>query len=256
MPRGINQKSRFRSVYSKYDKFAWVYNKHWGDMFTSEALSTLDKFVLTRLPISATVLDLCCGTGQLAKALSSRGYAVTGIDGSQEMLSLARRNAPRCKFIQADARNFDLPKSFDAAVSAFDSLNHIVKLEALRLVFKHTYDSLRKGGLFLFDLNMEEGFEARWRGSFGIVEDDHVCVIRSSYNTERKIARMDITMFFLKRLSWTRSNLTLEERSYSAEEVVSALRQVGFSKVRSYDSQNDLKLREIGRTFFLGERSR
>ena len=74
------------TTYSDYDPFAWVYNRHWGNNFTALALLVLDRLVLPYLPARARILDLCCGTGQLARALSARGYQVTGLDGSKEML--------------------------------------------------------------------------------------------------------------------------------------------------------------------------
>jgi hypothetical protein len=52
-------------VYSECDEFARIYNKHWGNMFTDEAIGAFDKFVSNRLPVDATILELCCGTGQL-----------------------------------------------------------------------------------------------------------------------------------------------------------------------------------------------
>jgi SAM-dependent methyltransferase len=241
-------------VYSEYDRFAPIYNKYWGDMFTHEAIAAFDKFLFNRLPAKATILDLCCGTGQLAKVLSSRGYAVTGVDGSREMLRFARKNAPKCKFILADARNFDQSQSFEAAVSAFDSLNHITKLDELKVAFLHTYDALKRGGIFLFDLNTDEHFRRYWHGSFGVVEDDHSFITRSNYDTKHKVARMDITIFFLRGFSWTRSDLSLVERHYAASAVVSALRQAGFVKLRCYDSHKDLRLQDVGRMFFVGER--
>ena len=101
-----------------------------------------------------------------------------------------------------------------------------------------------------------ERFKRYWRGSFGIVEDDQACVVRSRFDAKRKIARMDVTIFSFERLSWTRSDLSLFERSYAAGEVVSALRRAGFVKVRRYDAQKDLGLEDVGRTFFVGERSK
>lgn len=243
-------------MYSEYDKLARVYDMHWGGFFTNEAVNAFDKLVSNRLPAKATILDLCCGTGQLAKLLSSRGFAVTGIDGSREMLRFARKNAPKSKFILDDARNFSQGQSFDAAVSAFDSLNHITKLDELKSAFQHTYRALKGGGVFLFDLNMIEHFKRYWQGSFGIVGDDHACIVRSSFDMKHKLGRMDITIFSLRGSSWTRSDLSLFERPYTAEAVVSALRQAGFVKVRRYDSQDDLKLEDIGRMFFVGERSK
>jgi trans-aconitate methyltransferase len=56
-------------------------------------------------------------------------------DSSAGMLAIARTRAPDARFVQADARSLELPDRFDAAVSVFDSLNHIVTVEELRAVF-------------------------------------------------------------------------------------------------------------------------
>jgi len=145
------------TAYSDYDRFAWVYNKHWGNSFTELALRVLEKLVFPYLSAKARILDLCCGTGQLAQALIARGYRVTGLDGSSEMLRFARENAPAGEFIVDDARSFKLPDSYHAVVSTFDSLNHIMTLEELTSVFRNVYAALQEGGFSFFDLNMEEG---------------------------------------------------------------------------------------------------
>ena len=219
--------------YSDYDSFAWVYDKHWGDQFTQEALTALRELVQQYLPPNASTLDLCCGTGQLAQALTERGYQVTGLDGSEEMLRIARKNAPSVKFILDDARAFILPATYHLVVSVFDSLNHIMKLEELTAVFRNVYAALREGGLFLFDLNVEEGYKANWQGSFGIFEEDHVCFIRNSYSPEERIARFDATIFRLDN-DWYRSDVTLLQKCYSEEEVRSALEVACFTDVNTY----------------------
>jgi ubiquinone/menaquinone biosynthesis C-methylase UbiE len=103
-------------IYSAYDPFAWIYNKHWGNTFLPVVLPILDNLVLTKLPENARILDLCCGTGQMARKLTALGYRVTGIDGSPEMLSYARENAPGVELLQADARSFQLPHKYHAVV--------------------------------------------------------------------------------------------------------------------------------------------
>ena len=110
--------------YSDYDDFAWFYNRYWGAVTANPPmLDALDRLLLSRLGREARLLDICCGTGQLAAVLAERGFAVTGIDGSARQLEYARRNAPGCDFINADARDFDLPQIYDAALSL--SLIHI-----------------------------------------------------------------------------------------------------------------------------------
>jgi len=142
------------TVYSDYDPFASIYNKYWGDDFTPRVFPILEQMVLRQLPTGARILDLCCGTGQLAGTLTALGYRVTGIDGSPEMLKFARGNAPDAEFINADARTFKLPQQYEAVFSVFDSLNHVMSLEELTDVFRNVYAVLREGGYFFFDMNM------------------------------------------------------------------------------------------------------
>ena len=241
--------------YAEYDPFAWIYNRHWGPVAIQRFLPIVEKLVLPQLPTGAHILDLCCGTGQLSHALAERGYQVTGIDGSENMIRLARINAPNANFIIEDARLFNLPKVYHAVVSTYDSLNHIMSLEQLTQVFKNVSACLLDSGLFLFDLNMEEGYKARWRGSFGIVEDDHVCVLRANFDESQTVAQVSITIFRKGGDVWHRSDLTLEERCYSEQEIRSALEAAGFINIQLYDAQKDLGWSgEIGRTFFLARK--
>ena len=54
---------------SDYDRFARVYNLHWGS-YAMRVVPILEHLVLRHLPEQAAVMDLCCGTGQLAARLS------------------------------------------------------------------------------------------------------------------------------------------------------------------------------------------
>src|ERR1051325_3517154 len=109
-----------------YDDFAWFYNRYWNEEFHSLAFPLLERIWLSRIPPRSRILDICCGTGFLAGLLSSRGYTVTGIDASATMIQYARENVPAAEFRVCDATQFRLPRNFDAAVSTFDSLNHIL----------------------------------------------------------------------------------------------------------------------------------
>ena len=240
--------------YSAYDRFARLYNQHWGGDFPQRALPILDKLILSRLPAAARVLDLCCGTGQLAAMLAARGYAVRGLDGSEAMLRFARENAPAAEFILGDARDFALPPEYHGAVSTYDSLNHILSLDELTSAFQGVHAALLADGRFVFDLNMEEGYKSRWRGSFGIVEGDHVCVVRSSYRPDERIGQMDLTLFFLED-GWQRSDLTLTQRCYAEAEVRAALEAAGFDHIQAHDAQRDLEYPGgSGRAFFVGHK--
>jgi SAM-dependent methyltransferase len=244
--------------YNDYDPFAWLYNQHWGNMFTPVSEAVIDRLVLPRLSTETRILDLCCGTGQLADILSRRGYRVTGIDGSEKMLEYARTNAPKAEFLLDDARSFSSPDRYDAVVCMFDSLNHVMSIEELGAVFKSVYATLKPGGLFLFDLNTEVGYNFKWSGSFGIVEDDHVCVIQNSYESRDKLAVFDATLFRLEDSEWARSDFTLRQRCYMEPEIRATLEAAGLIDIQVYDVDSDTGLKsyteETRKAFYLSHK--
>lgn len=241
--------------YSDYDALAWIYNKYWAQP-QERLLSPVESLVLKDVPATGHILDLCCGTGHLAADLVARGYRVTGVDGSSEMLRFARESAPEAEFVLSDARSIDFLPTFDGAISQFGSLNHVMNLEELRSVFERVHRSLLPHGRFLFDLNTEEGFLARWNGSFfGHAEDDHAFIAGGTYDPENKVGRFSVTMFFLRDGGWHRSDVVLTERAYSEAEVCQALESAGFQTAEAFDARKDLSVDETGRAFFLAERS-
>lgn len=218
-------------------------------------LPILDRLLLSSIPPDGRLLDLCCGNGQLAAAMTQRGFQVTGVDASAELLRYAHQRAPSAEFHLADARTFALPSLYHGAVSIFDSLNHIMSLDDLKKVFSNVFAVVVPHGRFVFDLNMDDGYRARWRGSFGMVEPAHVCVIQSAYTPGERTARMDVTMFELAKGGWQRFDVTFSQRCYSDREVHTALREVGFGGSVAYDADKDLGMTGmVGRTFFVAEK--
>ena len=198
-----------------YDDFAWFYDRYWSEEFHSLAFPILERIWLCRLPAAARILDVCCGTGHLAGLLSGRGYRVTGFDASAEMIACARIRAPVAEFQVADATGFRPAADFDAAVSTFDSLNHILDPELLEAAVRHVGEALQPGGLFAFDMLLEEAYQTRWGESFALVRDDHVLTITASgFDSRSHLARCTITMFRLLDGAWRRRDATIEERCY------------------------------------------
>jgi ubiquinone/menaquinone biosynthesis C-methylase UbiE len=72
--------------YSDYDSFAWFYDRYWSREVPPQIMTVIDRLVVPCLPRGATVLDLCCGTGYTYAELIKRGFEVTGLDRSKEML--------------------------------------------------------------------------------------------------------------------------------------------------------------------------
>ncbi len=227
--------------YADYDRFAWAYNQHWG-AFSQMVLPVLDVLMLKHLPEGARLLDVGCGTGHVTRKLVERGYRVTGLDGSEEMLRYARENAPAAEFLLEDARTFNLPPVFDGALSTFDSLNHIPERSGLQAVFERVAAALKPGGWFCFDMNMEPAYIAGWNGATGDSFDDHAYIWKNSYEPDLRRARFDATIFRMESGQWQRSDVTLWQYAYTQREIEEALEQAAFASHRAYQFNDDLEL--------------
>ena len=101
-----------------FDAHAPVYDEN---IFTKNTVCEVDFLIdELRLPPDAAVLDVGCGTGRHAIELARRGYVVTGLDLSSEMLSRAAAAARAAnvavEWLRSDATRFALPGTYDAAI--------------------------------------------------------------------------------------------------------------------------------------------
>lgn len=150
------------------DLFAKVYNHLWQDYAKKIAPLIREFYESTPFGVQhKSLLDLCCGTGQLAVHFLEKGYRVVGVDLSEGMLKQAKENtlpylvAEQARFIQGDAADFLLDETFGLVVSTFDALNHLPDLTALQGCFSSVVKVLLDGGYFIFDLNTRAGL-ANW----------------------------------------------------------------------------------------------
>jgi SAM-dependent methyltransferase len=140
-----------------------VFNQQYADQYDLlygekdyEAECNLLEQVFKQYGVSVkSILDLGCGTGNHSIPLARRGFQVTGVDLSENMLAHAREKAGSSSspvFILGDARSVDLAKRFDVVLMMFAVLGYQLTnedvLAALNTVRKH----LNPGGLFVFDV--------------------------------------------------------------------------------------------------------
>ncbi len=240
--------------YTTYDDFAWFYDRYWGNKFLSRYERVLRDIFLSRVKHEQSVLDLCCGTGQVTQWLSQEGYKVTGLDGSRRMLEYAQKNAPEATFHCRDMRDFKIINMFHAALSTYDSLNHVASLQELTSVFNNVYGALRTGGLFVFDVNTDDGFKARWAGTTSIIAKDHVLAAETSYDPKRREGHATFAAFRHEKHRWNRIDVVVAEKAYTQVEIERRLAKSQFKSIRAYDAQRDFKLKEVGRLFFVCEK--
>jgi 2-polyprenyl-3-methyl-5-hydroxy-6-metoxy-1,4-benzoquinol methylase len=140
--------------YSKlFENYANQYEK---EVFTQGTLGEVD-FIENEINhnMSVRILDVGCGTGRHAIELAKRGYQVTGLDLSANMLAKARANAKaagvRLRFIQKDARQFRFRKKFDLAIMLCEGSFPLMETDEMNFrILKNCYNSLLPGGKLIF----------------------------------------------------------------------------------------------------------
>jgi SAM-dependent methyltransferase len=81
-----------------------------------------------------SVLEPGCGSGRILQALAERGLELAGLDLSPRMVELARaRLGDLASVVVADMTQFDLGRTFDAAVAPINTLLHLTPAELARL---------------------------------------------------------------------------------------------------------------------------
>jgi SAM-dependent methyltransferase len=103
-----------------------------------------------------TVLDFGCGTGNHSIPLAERGYSLTGIDLSGEMLRVAQRKSTAAgkeiTWIKGDIRNVQFNGVFDAGFYMFAVLGYMLQNNDMMSTLKNARQHIRKDGLLLFDV--------------------------------------------------------------------------------------------------------
>lgn len=101
------------------------------------------------------ILDVGCGHGRDAKFFSDLGYEITGVDLSEKLLEIARKNAPKAEFYLMDMRNLAFPSDYFDGIWACASFLHIPKKDS-RKTLDEFYRVLKPNGLLY--LSVKEGY--------------------------------------------------------------------------------------------------
>ena len=185
-----------------------------------------------------TAVDLACGTGSVTAILAKKGLQVTGVDMSEEMLTVAQQKAAELdnqpRFVCQPLQELRLPRGVDMTVCALDSLDYITDPKDCKEAIRRVYKALNPGGIFIFDVNTPEKLRAMDGQVFLDEDDDVYCVWRGEFDEQTNICSYGMDLFQRRGAVWERSFEEHCEYAYSAQQLTGYLKAAGFTHIRVY----------------------
>jgi ubiquinone/menaquinone biosynthesis C-methylase UbiE len=129
-------------------------------------------------------LDVACGTGRHLEFLRRR-HTTVGVDGSREMLRLARRRLPGVPLVLADMRTFRLKHRFDVVSCLFSAIGHLRTKEDVRRTFANFARHLNPGGVTIVEPWIAPSAFRPWMLHLRTHESPALTVVRCAFSSRR-----------------------------------------------------------------------
>lgn len=133
-----------------------LYSRYYDLLYRDKPYQREADYVLNTLleikPHIKSILELGCGSGAHAQFFCEKGFQMTGVDRSAEMIRQAKEKMiPAFEAVEGNIIDFKLNKTYDCAVSLFHVISYLTETEDVLGCFKAVNRHLEKDGLFLFD---------------------------------------------------------------------------------------------------------
>jgi len=208
---------------------AYIHDAGFGDFARHGAAAVLELLHRQRVR-SGLVVDLGCGSGILAEALSRSGFDVLGFDISRAMVELSRQRVPAAEFRHASFLTARLPRCV-AVTAVGEIFNYLFDKEntpaRLGQLFRRVFAALEPRGLFVFDVALVGRVPEGRRRSYTEAAD-WACLFEAEEDRVRKTLVRRITSFRKVGDLYRRDDEVHRLRLYERAELLKRLRHAGF----------------------------
>lgn len=167
-----------------FKDYAYYYNAFYKDKNYAQEVKQVDALLKKYGNQIGSILNFGCGTGKHDLELKKLGYQCAGVDISNGMIEIARRNALSLDmdidFTVADIRTYQPDKTWDAVISLFHVMSYQNTNEDVLAVLKAARKSLGCYGIFLFDV---------WYGP-GVLSDQPTVRVKEAEDGENRLIRI------------------------------------------------------------------
>lgn len=138
-----------QQVFSQYAEY---YNSFYAEKDYASEAKYVHSLLKQNNPECKNILELGCGTGKHAGLLYGLGYSIQGIDLSNEMIEIAKKDeGGGLAFEQGDVRTYRDKNKYDAVISLFHVASYQTSNKDICQFLQSARYHLEPGGLLIFD---------------------------------------------------------------------------------------------------------
>ncbi|SFA95337.1 MULTISPECIES: class I SAM-dependent methyltransferase [unclassified Bacillus (in: firmicutes)] len=247
-----------------YEGFAYLYDElmidapydDWSD-FVSEKLA---KYQIAHKDL----LDLACGTGELSVRFARKGFEVTGVDLSSDMLTVANDKAEReglsIRFFQQNMAELEGIGKYGVVGIFCDSLNYLQTEEEVLQTFHKVHEHIKDDGLFVFDVHSIYKINEVFADETYTLSDEKLSYIWNCFKGEfPNSVEHELSFFVLEEETgkYDRVDELHFQRTYSLEQYTAWLTDAGFELLEVVADFHHTDLaHDSERIFFVARKSK
>lgn len=224
---------------NSYGDFAEIYDYLMHRDINYEQLADYIENIFLHYNINPElVCDLACGTGNITIPLARRGYNMTAIDLSSEMLDIARTKSDGLDilYLNQNITNLDLYGTMGAFLCMIDGINYILPPKSLLKMFTRMKTCfMDPGALFIFDISTRYKLKHIIGENTFVHSDKNVFYTwQNRYIENKNLSDMFLTFFVKSNHGYKRFEERHIQHAYSVSELKTLLKKAGFARVDTY----------------------
>jgi len=165
----------YNTLANYYDKYMEHVNyDSWVDFILE-----IYKKEYKKLP--SKILELACGTANIATRIQERGLNVIASDISERMLTFASKKK-FCPNLVTKSMLDELPQNtYDLILVLFDSLNYLLQAKHIQKLLQNVYNGLEKNGMFIFDVSTIKNSKENFDNFLDFYQDSNSFILQESF---------------------------------------------------------------------------
>lgn len=222
---------------AQYNEFAYIYDRLMqADVDYNAWCDYIENLLALHNAEPDTVCELACGTGNITSRLEKRGYNITGVDISEDMLAVASEKLNHAQLLCSDMSHFMPYKKYDVFLCMIDGINYVTVPKAVERTFKNVRSALNDNGVFIFDISTRHKLK-NILGNETFIHSDYDVFYswQNQYIEKYDLSDMLLNFFVREGDTYRRFEERHLQRGYSEKEICTMLKRAGFTEITVYD---------------------